>query len=67
MSLRNEQYRSLKQSKEFLRLLLTKDRPKLVRDIKEQAYRCLRHFPGLDDNGKPMFSRDPFGPDEVGK
>ena len=63
MSLRYEQYWALRNTREFLRLLLTPDRPKLVKDIKEQAYRCLRHFPHLTDAGEPMFSTDPFTED----
>ena len=66
MSLRNEQYKSLIRTREFLRSLLTTEtRPKTVKELKEKAYRCLRHFPTLDEHGKPLFSQDPFGPDEV--
>jgi hypothetical protein len=65
MSLRREQYWALKKTQDFLRdLLFTETRPKKVSELKERAYRCLKHFPFLDDNGRPMFSRDGFGPDE---
>jgi hypothetical protein len=63
MSLRYEQYNSLKRTRDFLRDLMdAKARPKTVRETRERAYRCLRHFPFLYENGKPMFSRDPFSP-----
>jgi hypothetical protein len=59
MSLKFEQYRSLFRTREFLRRLLT--RPMLKpKDVREQAYRCLRHYPFLDSKGAPMFSSDDF-------
>ena len=65
MSLRREQYWALIKTQAFLRdLLFPETRPKKVSELKERAYRCLKHFPCLDDDGKPMFSRDGFGPDE---
>jgi hypothetical protein len=65
MSLRREQYWALKKTQAFLRdLLFSETRPKKVSELKERAYRCLKHFPFLDDDGRPMFSRDGFGPDE---
>ena len=65
MSLRYEQYHALKKTQAFLRdLLFTETRPKKASELKERAHRCLRHFPCLDDDGKPMFSQDGFGPDE---
>jgi len=65
MSLRREQYWALKKSHDFLRdLLFTDSRPKTVKELKHRASACLRHFPFLDDDGKPMFSGDGFGPDE---
>jgi hypothetical protein len=65
MSLRREQYWALKKTQDFLRDLLFADsRPKTVKELKHRASACLRHFPFLDDDGKPMFSRDGFGPDE---
>jgi hypothetical protein len=65
MSLRAEQYYALRKTQAFLRDLLYKEtRPKKAGELKERAYSCLRHFPYLDDNGKPMFSLDDFGPDE---
>jgi hypothetical protein len=65
MSLRYEQYHSLKKTQAFMRdLIFTETRPKKASELKERAHRCLRHFPLLDEHGKPIFSRDDFGPDE---
>lgn len=61
MSLKYEQYHSLKKTQNFLRDLLTTDsRPKTVKELKARAYSCLRHFPFLRENGEPMFSQDNF-------
>lgn len=61
MSLKYEQYHSLKKTQNFLRDLLSTDtRPKTVKELKDRAYSCLRHFPHLKENGEPMFSRDNF-------
>ena len=65
MSLRNEQYRALLTTREFLRsLLVASETPKVPSSIRKQAYRCLKHYPFLDEDGKPSFSKDDFGPDE---
>ena len=61
MSLRYEQYNALKLSKEFLTVLLR--HPK--KEIRDKAYNCLRHFPRLEESGKPQFSKDEFTPDKV--
>ncbi len=59
MSLKNEQYRALLKTKEFLRDLMdSKKRPKRVSEINARAYGCLRHFPPLDKDGKPLFSKN---------
>lgn len=59
MSLRYEQYNSLKITRDFLiDLLNSKKRPKTVKETRERASRCLRHFPPLGYNGKPLFSKD---------
>lgn len=59
MSIKVEQFRSLKITKEFLRDLVDpKERPKNVKEMKERVFGCLRHFPPLDENGKPRFSAD---------
>jgi hypothetical protein len=61
MSLRYEQYNSLIKTQNFLRdLLFTDTRPKSVKELKQRAYSCLRHYPFLKENGEPMFSQDPF-------
>ena len=68
MSLRREQYWALKKTQAFLRdLLFTDTRPKKVSELKDRAYRCLKHFPHLDNDGKPIFSKDDFGHDELPK
>lgn len=64
MSLRYEQYHALKRTREFLRSLLTPDtRPKTVKELREKASRCLRHFPPLCESGQPIWSQDPFTED----
>jgi hypothetical protein len=68
MSLRREQYYALKKTQTFLRdLLFTDTRPKKVSELKARAHSCLRHYPFLDDDGKPLFSKDGFGPDDLSK
>lgn len=64
MSLRNEQYRSLKRTHAFLCALLCREFKRVPSAVRDEAVRCLRHYPFLDEHGKPMFSNDPFGPDE---
>lgn len=60
MSLRYEQENALLKTRDFLRRLLTTDRPKTISELKAEALSCLRHFPPLDENGRPIFSRDKF-------
>jgi len=61
MSLRYEQEASLLMTREFLLdLLNTSTRPKTVKQLKERAKRCLRHYPPLDAHGNPIFSNDDF-------
>lgn len=61
MSIKSEQFYSLVKTQEFLRDLLTVDQyPKTKKEMRDRAYRCLRHFPYLKDTGEPMFSRDDF-------
>ena len=61
MSLRYEQQAALIRTKKFLRDLFTVDRyPKTKKEMREKAYRCLKHFPPLDERGKPIFSNDEF-------
>jgi hypothetical protein len=63
MSLRHEQYRSLKHTREFLFSLLDPSVTKRVpRAIRKKASACLRHYPTLRENGEPMFSQDTFQP-----
>lgn len=61
MSLRYEQYRSLKMTREFLRdLLSVEDYPKTKKEMRERASWCLHHYPFLHESGQPMWSRDEF-------
>ena len=59
MSLRYEQYASLRRTRQFLAdLLHPSTRPKTVKELRGRASACLRHFPFLEDSGKPMWSQD---------
>jgi len=58
MSLRYEQYRSLISTREFLVELLHKKMPRS--EMKERILMCLRHYPLLQESGKPIFSKDNF-------
>jgi len=59
MSLRYEQYRSLKLTRMLLRDLLTiKDYPKTKAEMRDRVVVCLRHFPVLHNSGQPMWSMD---------
>jgi hypothetical protein len=61
MSLRSEQQYALYKTRNFLRDLLdSSTRPKTVKELKDRAYSCLRHFPFLDERGNPMWSQDEF-------
>jgi hypothetical protein len=64
MSLRYEQYNSLLLTKRFLGSLLTvKAYPKTRKEMREEVFRCLRHFPPLHDSGQPIWSQDYFTKD----
>lgn len=55
MSTKAERYNSLLLTREFLRDLLNpKKCPKTKKELRERAYRCLRHYPYLDERGKPI-------------
>jgi hypothetical protein len=61
VSLRYEQYTALRRTRQFLRdLLHPSTRPKTVKDLRARASACLRHYPFLEESGKPMFSQDEF-------
>ena len=61
MSLRYEQCTALLRAREFLReLLLPRSKPWTKKELKERAYRCLRHYPFLNEYGHPLFSNDEF-------
>lgn len=67
MSLKYEQYNSLKKTKNFLQSIALdteKTRSKKAQEIKtklkKEAFSCLRHFPFLTGLGQPIFSNDDF-------
>jgi hypothetical protein len=65
MSLRYEQYRALKRSRDLLcDLLEPRCRPKTVKELRLRVLSALRHFPFLHANGEPMWSQDDFLPPE---
>ena len=67
MSLRYEQHRALKETREFLRYILAALKtPVKIKDLRERASNCLHHFPFLMESGKPMWSQDPFTDEETG-
>jgi hypothetical protein len=46
MTMPDERYRAVLRTEEFLRDLCDpKKTPRVPRDIRQQAYRCLRHYP----------------------
>lgn len=59
MSLRYEQHRAIRLSRDFLADLLTMPASEMRAGVlRERARDCLRHFPHLDESGRPMFSTD---------
>lgn len=64
MSLRYEQFNALKRTQEFLRLILAGKQPKTKTEMREMAYRCIKHFPFLNEHGKPLWSQDEFTTEE---
>jgi hypothetical protein len=58
MSLLHEQHRSLLYTRALLLdLLSVETRPKKVTELKGRVWRCLKHFPALDRDGRPIWSR----------
>lgn len=50
MTLPNERYNAIKRTENFLKDLMDpKKTPRVPRDIRKQAYYCLRHYPGNYD------------------
>jgi hypothetical protein len=45
-------------------LLHPSTRPKTVKELRGRASACLRHFPLLEESGKPIFSQDEFASPE---
>jgi hypothetical protein len=65
MSLRYEQYRALRKCRDLLYDMLSPQRrPSSVRELRLRTFDALRHFPTLDEHGRPHFSEDDFGPDD---
>lgn len=65
MSLRFEQYWALRKTRDFLYDLLDpQKRPKTVAEMRQRVRSCSKHFPILEESGKPIWSYDDFGPDE---
>ena len=62
MSLRYEQYQSLKSVKELLHQILYKTMPRS--EMKKKIIQALRHYPPLTEAGEPIFSQDEFTADE---
>jgi len=61
MSLRYEQCNALLRTQRFLRELLQPRKGVWSKhELKEKAYRCLKHFPHLNEHGHPLFSNDEF-------
>ena len=57
MSVRSEQYNSLKKVRQYLiDELNPESRPKNHTERKKRILSCLRHFPFLKEDGEPMFS-----------
>jgi hypothetical protein len=63
MSLRYEQCRALKKTRDFLRLILLSPRMS-QKDLRDQASSCLHHYPFLNEHGQPFWSTDPFTNDD---
>ena len=59
MSLRYEQYASMRRTRSFLSALLDpRQTPRVPRAARKTASDCLHHFPCLRDSGEPMWSMD---------
>ena len=64
MSLRYEQYYSLKKTQTFLRELLLRPGRWSKAELREEAGSCLKHYPHLTEKGQPMWSKDEFTEDD---
>ena len=63
MSLRYEQYSSMRRTRSFLCALLDpRQTPRVPRAVRKEASDCLHHFPFLYENGEPMWSKDKIKP-----
>lgn len=59
MSQRTKQYNSLKRTYRLLMdLRIPKNSPGVPLEIRSKAFRCIKNFPPLDDEGQPIFAPD---------
>ena len=69
MSLRYEQYNALKRTRALLgQFMLAKKKDLIrtpIRELRKEVYRCLKHFPMLDDRGQPYWNEDDFTEDHT--
>lgn len=63
MSLRYEQYWSLKKTHTFLREILAMRGRISLPELRRRALSCLRHYPPLREDGRPFWSKDEFTED----
>jgi hypothetical protein len=55
MTLPDERYRAIRNTREFLRSLLDRKKtPRVPLNIRKSAYACLRHYPGEFDMEKAL-------------
>lgn len=64
MSLKYEQYRALKETRNLLYDLVSGNFILRKKDLKQMAHDCVKHFPALRESGEPIFSRDDFPLDD---
>jgi hypothetical protein len=58
MSIRSEQYRALKQTQELLRDISDMHKtPRVPKEVRQRAIRCLRHYPYFLADETPLFSK----------
>ena len=60
MSLRYEQHRALRLSRDLLAGICNGTVKRIPKAVRTQARLALRHFPPLTDENEPIFSRDKY-------
>lgn len=66
MSLRYEQYQSLRRTRKLLcTLIRARQKDLRIGELRKEASACLRHFPYLTEQGQPIWSKDEFTEDAV--